>query len=111
MIAGTPYELKYTLDGTDPAGSSSAIVYSKPFAVTINATIRAVGLDPATAVVRFAESQSVVIIRPLSPAMVAAAATGMRTMTNFVFKTMDLPLKLMNFGRKRWVGRHPSTDQ
>ena len=36
-----PFEIKYTLDDSDPVASASAVVYSKPFVVAVNATIRA----------------------------------------------------------------------
>jgi nicotinamidase-related amidase len=84
-----PYEIRYTLDGSDPS-QAGALLYTHPFVVTTNVTIRAIGLDPAGAIrtgeaagadgstpsPRFAESQSVLVRRPLSPALTAAALQG-----------------------------------
>ena len=57
-----PYVIKYTLDGSDPA-AAGALLYSKPFSITTNCTIRAIGLDLAGNATRFAESQSVLVRR------------------------------------------------
>ena len=67
-----PYQIRYTLDGSDPA-AAGALLYSKPFPITTNCTIRAVGLDAGGKKIRFAESQSVLVRRPLSPELTAAA--------------------------------------
>ncbi len=69
----TPYEIRYTLDGSDPSAAGSAL-YSEPFVVATNVTVRAVGLSPGgKPPVRFAESQSVLVRRELSPTLTAAA--------------------------------------
>ena len=97
----TPYEIRYTLDGSDPSAAGSTL-YSQPFAVATNATVRAVGLSPGgKAPVRFAESQSVLVRRELSPALMAAAAATKEVIPTLM-KQVQLEISraaiLWNFG-------------
>ncbi|HOT46434.1 MAG TPA: chitobiase/beta-hexosaminidase C-terminal domain-containing protein [Spirochaetota bacterium] len=39
-------DIKYTLDGTDPATSGTAILYSSPFTIILGTTVNAVAIDP-----------------------------------------------------------------
>jgi hypothetical protein len=120
-----PYSIHYTIDGTDPAISRTAAIYVRPFVVAESCVVRAVGLGSsvssaqnssggASVVVRFAESQSVLVRRPLPPMLDSKAAIPL------MLKNVSLPIEnapiLWDFGDDQdyrqfpvvnasWIGR------
>lgn len=47
LTSSEPATIKYTLDGSDPTTSPTALIYSSPVAVAVNATVKAFAVDTA----------------------------------------------------------------
>ena len=140
MGCTTPFQIRYTIDDSDPANSSTSVRYARPFVVTDSCVIRAVGL--ATAIVqqqqqqqqqgdgggggggsvaplppvppRFAESQSVLVRRPIPTELVSGTSITI-LMKSITLDIAAAPL-LWNFGddnayrqqpmvNKSWIGQ------